>query len=149
MSVSDTLAVRDEAVLAHLKLLQSVIQRMAANSASCKTWCVTLVSAVLVLVMGKSMAMYAYIVIVPCVLFWFLDAYYLALEQRFIGAYNTFVQKLHGEGVLASDLYVITPEKTSLLAYVTAAKSPSILPFYGVLAGLVVFARECLLQGVG
>ena len=37
-------------VQAHLTIMQSVIQRMAENSRSCKVWCVTLVAATLVLV---------------------------------------------------------------------------------------------------
>ena len=37
-------------VQAHLTIMQGVIQRMAENSRSCKVWCVTLVSATLVLI---------------------------------------------------------------------------------------------------
>ena len=38
------------AVQKHLEIMQGVIFRMAENSRSCKVWCVTLVSAILVLV---------------------------------------------------------------------------------------------------
>ena len=38
------------AVQKHLEIMQGVIQRMAENSRSCKVWCITLVSAVLILV---------------------------------------------------------------------------------------------------
>jgi len=42
-----------QVVQSHLTILQAVIQRMASNSASSKTWCVTLVSAILVIVADK------------------------------------------------------------------------------------------------
>ncbi|WP_414544018.1 hypothetical protein [Nostoc sp. CCY0012] len=35
-------------VQSYLNILQGVIARMANNSASCKTWCISLVSAILV-----------------------------------------------------------------------------------------------------
>ena len=50
-----------QAVQAHLGIVQSVIQRMSANSASCKTWCITLVSAILVVVANKDEPQYALI----------------------------------------------------------------------------------------
>lgn len=37
-------------VQTHLNIMQGVIQRMAENSRACKFWCVTIVSATLVLV---------------------------------------------------------------------------------------------------
>ena len=41
------------AVQGYLSMLQGIINRMAGNSASCKTWTVTLVTALLVLVVEK------------------------------------------------------------------------------------------------
>jgi hypothetical protein len=38
------------AVHSYLGILQNVIGRMAADSGSCKTWCITLVSAIIVVV---------------------------------------------------------------------------------------------------
>ena len=66
-------------VQAHLGISQSVIQRMASNSASCKAWCITLVSAILVIVADKGNPQYALIAIIPTALFLILDSYYLAL----------------------------------------------------------------------
>ena len=54
---------------------------MAENSRSCKVWCVTLVSAVLVLVARTEKPEYALIALIPAVLFLILDTYYLALER--------------------------------------------------------------------
>lgn len=62
----------------HMTVLQNVIQRMASNSSASKTWCITLVSAILVIVADKGKPEYAYIAMLPTLFFSALDAYYLA-----------------------------------------------------------------------
>ena len=79
------------AVRTHLEIVQGVIQRMAENSRSCKVWCVTLVSAILVLVARTGKAEHAMIAVAPTVLFLVLDAYYLSLEGAFRKSYDAFV----------------------------------------------------------
>ncbi len=90
------------AVQAHLNIAQSVIQRMAANSAACKTWCITLVSAILVIVADKGKPHYALIGVIPTILFLVLDSYYLALEKMLRHSYNNFIEKLHTGEVSSS-----------------------------------------------
>lgn len=41
------------AVQAHVSMLQGIINRMANNSANCKTWTITIVAAMLVLLVDK------------------------------------------------------------------------------------------------
>ena len=53
------------AIQGHLHTIQTVIQRMASNSTSCKAWCVTLVSAMLVLIADKEKPDYVWISVVP------------------------------------------------------------------------------------
>ena len=55
-------------VQAHLTIMQSVIQRMAENSRSCKVWCVTLVAATLLLVARTGEPPHALIALVPTLL---------------------------------------------------------------------------------
>ena len=50
MAEPKSLSAESSAVQTHLTIMQGVIKRMAENSRYCKVWCVTLVSAVLVLV---------------------------------------------------------------------------------------------------
>lgn len=46
----DTLTAKENsAIQAHVNMLQGVINRMANNSANCKTWAITIISAILVL----------------------------------------------------------------------------------------------------
>src|SRR5262245_58818171 len=99
-----------QAVQSHLTILQSVIQRMANNSASSKAWCIALVSSILVIIADKGKPQYAWIAVIPTLLFLVLDAYYLALEKGFRNAYNSFIHKLHSEELSANDLFVVVPQ---------------------------------------
>ena len=79
----------------HLGILQGVINRMAINSSQCKAWCITIVSAILVIVADKGKPDYAWIALLPTILFTFLDIYYLVLEKGFRESYCHFVKKVH------------------------------------------------------
>ena len=70
-----------EAVHSYLSAIQSTVNRMATNSASCKTWCITAVSALLVAGVDKGHVEVVRVLLVPVVIFGFLDAYYLGLER--------------------------------------------------------------------
>ena len=82
MAENRTLNNGSTAVKTHLEIIQGVIQRMAENSRSCKVWCVTLVSAILVLVARTGSAEHALIALAPTVLVFVLDAYYDRLTIR-------------------------------------------------------------------
>ena len=109
MSNNGNLDVESSAVHKHLEIMQGMIQRLAENSRSCKVWCVTLVSAILVLVARTGDAEHALIALAPTALFYVLDAYYLALERRFRNSYNGFVGKVHSGETEASDLDTVAP----------------------------------------
>ncbi|MCY4653204.1 MAG: hypothetical protein OXC95_08575 [Dehalococcoidia bacterium] len=134
------------AVQAHLTMMQGVINRMAENSRSCKVWCVTLVAAVLVLVARTGEPRHALIALAPAVLFYVLDAYYLALERGFRKSYGRFVRKLNDEQAEASDLYTVAPAGSPVRGTLWALfKSFSVLPFYLVVVGTVVLAWRLIL----
>ena len=129
-----------DAVRTHLSILQAVIQRMAGNSASCKTWCITLVAAVLVLMTRTETVNYMPLAFIPAVLFLFLDTYYLALERAFRGSYDAFVGKLHKGEVALSDLYVVHQGRI-VRQFAQSLLSFAILPFYGML--IIMIALVC------
>ena len=118
------------AIQTHLGILQNVIQRMASNSSSCKAWCVTLVSAVLVMVADKSNSNYAWIALLPTIVFASLDGYYLALEKAFRNSYNEFISKLHRGQLREDDLYSVVPTGNIYLTQLESLKSFSIWGFY-------------------
>lgn len=134
-----------QAVQAHLGITQSVIQRMAANSTSCKAWCITLVSAILVIVADKGNPQYALIAIIPNVLFLVLDSYYLALERMFRQSYNIFIEKLHTGKVVASDLYAVSPKGNLFKTFFASLLSFSIWPFYLTLLAMIWIAKSVVM----
>ena len=129
------------AVQKHLEIMQGAIMRMAENSRSCKLWCVTLASAVLVLVARTGKADHALIALAPTVMFYVLDAYYLSLERGFRRSYRIFVQKIHEGQVSVSDLYTVCPSGSITKGTLWAMfRSFSVLPFYVVVVGTVLLA---------
>lgn len=123
-------ATNPQAVQTHLQITQSVIQRMASNSASSKAWCIALVSAILVIVATTGEPQYTLIAIIPTMLFLILDTYYLTLEKMFIQSYNSFIGKLHTGKVTTSDLYIVSPSGSMLRGFFASLISFSIWPFY-------------------
>ena len=134
-----------QAVQSHLTILQSVIQRMASNSSSSKAWCVTLVSAILVIVADKGKPQYAWLALIPTILFLALDAYYLSLERGFRNAYNAFIKKLHEKSLQPEDLFVVVPQGGMLRLFFLSILSFSVWPFYGTLAGMIYAAKALVI----
>jgi hypothetical protein len=145
MAEENTFRENSQAVQAHLTIMQAVIQRMASNSASCKTWCITLVSAILVLIADKGKPELVWIAVIPIVLFLALDAYYLSLEKMFRLSYNTFIDKLHQGKLVASDLYAVVPSGSIYRTMGVSLMSFSIWPFYLTLFIMVIIARNVVL----
>jgi len=77
-----------EAKLKHLVLIQGVIDRMASNSFRLKGWSVVLVSAILVLTAREGSGEAALIGLVPALVFWGLDAYFLRQERLYRALYD-------------------------------------------------------------
>lgn len=125
----------------HLSILQNVIQRMAVNSSSSKAWCITLVSAVLVIVADKGKPEYAYIAMLPTLVFAALDAYYLALEKAFRNSYNDFITKLHCKNLTETDLYSVAPKGNLSHLQWESIKSFSVWGFYLSLAVLIFVTK--------
>lgn len=129
-----------QAIQTHLGILQNIIQRMASNSGSCKSYCVTLVSAILVIVADKGKPNYAFIAGIPVVLFLALDTYYLGLEKAFRERYKDFVLKYHKDDLVIQDLYEVAPLGGLAGHMVAAFRSFAVLPFYLTLSGMVYMA---------
>lgn len=141
MSENDIIDESSPAVQAHLTIEQSVIQRMSTNSASCKAWCIALVSAILIVVAEKENVNLALLAVLPTLLFLILDAYYLALERMFRASYKHFLTKLHKKQIHPEDLFVITPRGELCKNVLSSLGSFSVWPFYGTLLITVLLVR--------
>ena len=129
----------------HLGVLQNVIESMASNSTSSKTWCITIVSAVLVVVADKGKPDFALLALIPIILFLALDTYYLAMEKGFRNSYNVFVRKIHEKTLTLEDLYSVKPEGSQSKLQIESLKSFSIWGFYSVLVLLIGLAKWIVL----
>jgi len=139
------------AVQSSLTILQDVITRMAGNSASAKTWCIALVSAILVLLADRGSPALVWIALAPILLFCLLDTYYLALEKDFCDRYNELVRKLHAGEVALDDLFVVLPPGQSPLTRRNAwraFKSFSVWPFYTIQVVILAAAWFFLLCSI-
>jgi len=134
--------IESTSVHTYLGLLQTVINRMAANSSACKNWCITLVSAILAIIAAQDgKPEYVAVAAVPVILFLFLDCYYLALGKLFRAIYDEFVDTVHAERAKPSDLFLMmrsTSKRVGFCELINAVRSLSIWPFYGLLGVMVV-----------
>lgn len=134
-------------VQSYLNILQSIINRMAANSSGCKTWCITLVSAIILIIADKGKPSYLIISIVPIILFLFLDSYYLGLERLFRNLYNEFIKKLHSNAATIDDVFMVSPGTKSeiLRAVFNSFSSIAVWPFYGLLGLMLYIVHKIIL----
>lgn len=72
----------------HLEFIQGVVTRMNQNSFQMKGWMVALVSAILAIYASTQKHAFVLVALLPALVFWFLDTYYLAQERKFRGLYN-------------------------------------------------------------
>lgn len=73
-------------LIEHLKLIEQQIQRMADNSFKVKNWALTVVGGALLYWLKEetpkdNMIWLWVLIIMATIIFWWLDAYYLALEK--------------------------------------------------------------------
>ena len=80
---------RMQFLMKEIDVIQNVIKRMASNSFMLKGWTITLVVVSLVLRGDKISALIA---IIPWLVFWFLDAYFLRQERLFRELYKWVVE---------------------------------------------------------
>ncbi len=77
----------------HLEMIQSVINRLANNSFTLKSWTITLVVATITFISKSEDKKYMMIVYFPIILFMILSTYYLFLEKLFRKLYENVIVK--------------------------------------------------------
>jgi len=123
----------------HLEFIQGVVNRMGSNSFQMKGWMITIVSALLALYSGSSNKSFLLFAILPTLLFWYLDSYYLQQERKFRGLYNDVAKVSENPKEIkpfAMPLNLYTGGKYSLWDVFT---SETVLPLYAfVIVALLV-----------
>lgn len=130
--MSQTIDTNSPSVHAHLNILQGLINRMSGNSANCKGLCTTLVSIIGAISYAAKAPGGMWISVLPILLFGYLDAMYLSLEQGFRKTYDEFVKNLHEAKMTEDQIFKVTPPPGygKLPAILKAAKSWSVWPIY-------------------
>ena len=132
-------------------MLQGIINRMAGNSSSCKTWTATLVAAQLALLVGKPIQLHVLwvclIPVLPVLALCFLDCYYLGLERITIDIQRDFLKSLSMDSEeyinKLYDVRSLGDKKRQKDEAKKAIKSYSIWPFY-----LLVYISATIIIGL-
>jgi hypothetical protein len=128
------------AVTTHINLLQGIINRLANNSSSCKTWCLTLVGALLSLAGATHTPAIVTFALVPVVIFGFVDTMYLAQEKAYRDLYGTVVEAVHDGSYSRAQAFNAGARRT--LRHVGwALGSWAVWPIYGGLIAAYIVAE--------
>jgi hypothetical protein len=92
------------AIIAHVQMMQDIIQRLAGNSAKCKEWCFALIGILIVYYISNdgSITVKSDILYYICGIFCLLDAYYLGLERQMRKNLTSFINEIN-EGKCSND----------------------------------------------
>ncbi len=78
--------------ISHLQMIQTVIDRMGRNSFSLKGWSVGVMIAIYSFA-GQNYSKAVIVTLIPIIIFWVLDAYYLMQERRYRALYDEVRKK--------------------------------------------------------
>ena len=73
--------------ISHLQMIQSIIDRMGKNSFSLKGWAVGVMAAIYAFA-GQNFNKAVIVTLIPLIIFWILDSYYLMLERKYRRLYD-------------------------------------------------------------
>ncbi|MCM1566902.1 MAG: hypothetical protein NC238_13390 [Dehalobacter sp.] len=119
-----------EIKVAHLNMIQGVINRMANNSFMLKGWSVVLVSALFALAAKDAEILFVYLAYLPTIVFWGLDGYFLRQERLFRKLYDNV--RILPENEINFSMNTSSLEK-NVDSWISVVFSKTIWPFYTVL----------------
>lgn len=127
----------------HLEFCQQVINRMGNNSFALKGWSVTLLAAIFALAADKAKVSTIWVAILPVLVFWALDAYFLGQERLYRSLYDQ-LRKLDNTQweALGERRYSLTPSDFDLQCESLRAvmQRATVAALYGsLLASVVIF----------
>jgi hypothetical protein len=125
----------DAATLKHLDFLQAAIARMGSHSFAIKGWGITISTAILAVGTKEGDARYFAVGLLPVLLFWGLDSYFLVLERRFRALFKTVAS---GNGAATFDM---SPGAIKIGDVATTMARPALLAVHGTLLMTLMAAR--------
>lgn len=112
----------------YLKMIQSVIDRLAQNSFTTKNWSVGLITAILAFSTVTQQASTAVLALFPAICFCALDVFYLRKERLFRALYNAA-----SRGEASKFSMDTSPYKNDKSEVLSVMASPSIWLVHGVI----------------
>ena len=128
--------------IAHLSMIQEVIKRQASNSFLVKGWSLTLASALVALAIANKSTDIAYLVLIPVVIFWILDVYWLRQERLYRSLYNKV--RTAGSGSLEGNMFSMETTPVGVPSLLRTTFNPTIILLHG---SLIVAALLIILSG--
>ena len=120
-----------EKKISHLNMIQSIITRMGNNSFALKGWAVGIMIAVYAFA-GNSNVKAVIVTLMPLIVFWFIDTYYLMLERKFRCLYDDVRIKDEKDidfSMNPNDVK-INLDEVNKYGFFSIFFSKSVLPFY-------------------
>ncbi len=124
-----------EKKLAHLKMVQGIVNRLSNNSFLLKGWSVILVSALFALAAGGTQIYFVYLAYFPAFAFWVLDGYFLHQERLFRKLYD-HIRAVDEEEIDFSMNTAIVNDQVDSWFRVTFSKTLRI--FHGTVFGSII-----------
>lgn len=122
--------------IAHLTFIQGVINRMGQNSFLLKGWSVTVVAALFALASQGTNQLFVLVAYFPAFMFWFLDGFFLHQEKM----YRKLYEEVAADRISSNEFTLNTsPIKNDVDSYSSVLFSKTLLPFYGVMIGVILF----------
>jgi hypothetical protein len=114
----------------HLNMIQQVIARMGTNSFSLKGWSVGMMIAIYAFA-GQNSHKAVVVTLIPLLVFWLLDSYYLTLERKFRALYNDVrLRKEEIDFDMNFDNIEVSLKELRKYCFVNVLISKTVLPFY-------------------
>ncbi|WP_419946027.1 hypothetical protein [Candidatus Poriferisodalis sp.] len=128
--------------VAHLQIIQGVINRLSQNSFLLKGWAVVLVSGLFALAAGNSEILFVYLAYLPAIAFWCLDAYFLRQERLYRALYDEMREVDEADVDFSMDTRSVADK---VAPWYRVAVSPTIIAFHLTLIGAVALVMAIIL----
>lgn len=121
-------------------LLDSIINRMANNSANAKNWLMTLLAAAIAIQWTQNQINQVLWLLLPTIMFMLTDMYYLGMERHFKEIQKTFINSVRAGNDIKELVYNIpkTTKLDQLRNTFSTIDSLSIWPFYTIVTGVII-----------
>lgn len=132
---------KEEILHKEIDLIQGVINRMAHNSFMLKGWLVTIIVAVLALtkdtLLANNVEYLSLILILPLIVFWYLDAFFLHKERCYRKLYDWLIENRKNTD---EHLYSLNYKRFEKDVYnmFCIMFSKTLFPFYGITAMILI-----------